>query len=122
MVVRTTSKNDLARKGEFYCFIFFENVFQEPLREKESIVSVASTSCAPLGHHEIPEELPSPSPSEDLLIDHVQWIRNPKATNFLFGLLTAMYVFLLTIVSCLIELSSAWSSKDLWLAETVRII
>ncbi|EGT34535.1 hypothetical protein CAEBREN_07928 [Caenorhabditis brenneri] len=102
MVVRTTSKNELARK--------------EPLREKESIVSVASTSTAPPGHL---HALPSPSPSEDPLLEHPQWISNPKATRFLVGLLTSMYLLLLTIVSCLIALSSAWNSPDLWLAETI---
>ncbi|EFO87834.1 CRE-OTPL-7 protein [Caenorhabditis remanei] len=93
----------------------------EPLREKESIVSVASTSCAPPGHLSLPDTLISPSPSEDPLLEHPQWIRNPKATRFLVGLLTSMYVLLLTIVSCLIALSSAWNSPDLWLAETVGI-
>ncbi|PIC22760.1 hypothetical protein B9Z55_016703 [Caenorhabditis nigoni] len=105
MVVRTTSKNELARK--------------EPLREKESIVSVASTSTAPPGH--LPSTpLASPTSSEDPLLDqHPEWIQNPKATRFLVGLLTSMYVLLLTIVSCLISLSSAWQSPDLWLAETI---
>uniref|UniRef100_A0A1I7U4Q4 Otopetrin-2 n=1 Tax=Caenorhabditis tropicalis TaxID=1561998 RepID=A0A1I7U4Q4_9PELO len=79
----------------------------EPLREKESIVSVASTSAAPPGH------LPLEDP------EHPQWISNPKATRFLVGLLTSMYVLLLTIVSCLIALSSPWNSADLWLAETI---
>ncbi|EGT35634.1 hypothetical protein CAEBREN_29812, partial [Caenorhabditis brenneri] len=88
----------------------------KPLREKESIVSVASTSTAPPGHLHV---LPSPSPSEDPLLEHPQWISNPKATRFLVGLLTSMYLLLLTIVSCLIALSSAWNSPDLWLAETI---
>ncbi|ULT86206.1 hypothetical protein L3Y34_006113 [Caenorhabditis briggsae] len=105
MVVRTTSKNELARK--------------EPLREKDSIVSVASTSTAPPGH--LPSTpLASPTLSEEPLLDqHPEWIQNPKATRFLVGLLTSMYVLLLTIVSCLISLSSAWQSPDLWLAETI---
>ncbi|CAI2353273.1 unnamed protein product [Caenorhabditis sp. 36 PRJEB53466] len=62
--------------------------------------------------HPRPEDLPSPS-------EDPEWIRNPKATHFLFGLLTSMYVLLLTLVSCLIALSSAWSSAHMWLAETI---
>ncbi|CAB3396889.1 unnamed protein product [Caenorhabditis bovis] len=100
MVVRTTSKNDLARR--------------EHLPEHKPQFSIPSPSESPkhfdFEPHVVETNLHDPKP---------QWIVNSKALHFLYKLLSSMYVCVLTIVACLISLSSPWSSSSLWLAETI---